>query len=56
MTSGGSTGSLFGAGDAALGYLYQIRHALLESLQRLAKGQILDQWVCVRRQQSRQPR
>ncbi|UPG94557.1 ABC-three component system protein [Luteibacter aegosomatissinici] len=45
MTSGGSTGSLFGAGDAALGYLYQIRHALLESLQRLAKGQIFS--ICL---------
>ncbi|MGN6481151.1 hypothetical protein [Luteibacter sp.] len=40
MTSEGSTRSLFGAGDAALGYLYQIRHALLESLQRLAEVQI----------------
>ncbi|THD10207.1 ABC-three component system protein [Rhodanobacter lindaniclasticus] len=40
MTTGGQSGSLFGAGDSALGYLYQIRLALLASLRRLARGQI----------------
>ncbi|ASE52066.1 ABC-three component system protein [Stenotrophomonas maltophilia] len=40
MTTGGQSASLFGAGDSALGYLYQIRLALLASLHRLARGQI----------------
>lgn len=45
MTSGGQSGSLFGAGDSALGYLYQIRHALLGALQRHARGYIFSVYL-----------
>lgn len=45
MTTGGQSGSLFGAGDSALGYLYQIRLALLASLRRLARGQIFSLYL-----------
>ena len=33
-----STTNAFGAGDSALGYLYQVRLALLHSLTRLKNG------------------
>src|SRR5690242_17521048 len=45
MTSGGQSGSLFGAGDSALGYLYQMRLALLGALQRLARGYIFSVYL-----------